>query len=433
MFKKLSLDKTLYLILVGLLAYMPFHLFISRWLSLYTGYLGQWDSAKDFVTLFGLGVSLILAWRHKLYRNRIVLLVFGISLLYALLHLSYYLFVRENLDGRPFVVATLFNGRFFAYLFMGIIAAAIREISWLRILKITIVISTVTCLFGLVQYFGPKDLMTHFGYSIARGALPAFFIDAKPDFPRIMSTVRDPNSYGAYLIVPLVILFVWLVRREAQLRKLVPLFVLHLLAIFLTFSRGAWIGAIIALGFAAAYILRQHLIRLTKKYAYVLVIMAIIATGILYMYRDSYVVQNVFLHSDKSTVMADPNELRVELQKTAIEGIVNDPEGHGPGTAGIVSIGNTRTGVVLTENYFLQIAYEIGIVGLLLYLSLLVIAAKGVLHSKNTDMKIILISSFAAYMFISLLIHLWSNEAVAAQWWILAGLLIGEAAHRDES
>lgn len=125
--------------------------------------------------------------------------------------------------------------------------------------------------------------------------------------------------------------------------------------------------------------------------------------------------------------MADPNELRIQLQARAADDIMADPEGHGPGTAGIVSIGNPH-GAYLTENYFLQIGYEIGVIGLLVFLALLAVVYRMVLGVRRDDVRAVLIGSFWAYILMSLLIHLWSNEAVAAQWWLLAGLAIGVSA-----
>jgi hypothetical protein len=71
-----------------------------------------------------------------------------------------------------------------------------------------------------------------------------------------------------------------------------------------------------------------------------------------------------------------------------------------------------------------QISYEVGIVGLVLFLSIwgyilyVLQKQKGILASS-------LLASAIAYLALSMLMHLWTNEAVAAQWWILAGITIG--------
>lgn len=404
---------------------MPFHLFLSRWLSLYTGGLGQWDAAKDIVTLIGLILALIIAVHSKLFKNRILIIIFGLCALYGLLHVLFFIFNRQGLDQRSFVVATLYNGRIFAYLFIGLVVSMTQKIQWRTVAKIILIVSTITCLFGLIQYFAPKDLMTHFGYSIERGAKPSFFIDDKPDFPRIMSTVRDPNSYGAYLILPITLLWVSVLKRKLPYVKGIALIGLHGVALLLTFSRGAWLGMVIAGVASTLRVYRNQIKLFLRRYSLVAVILvACLLTGFL-LFRNTYVYKNVVLHSDESTVMADPNELRVQLQKQSLEKIKENPEGYGPGTAGLTSIGNPK-GTFLTENYYLQIAIEVGVVGLALFLAVLCIVGIRIfaIHTMWSD---ITISSLMAYVFIGFLIHLWSNEAVAAQWWLLAGLVVFHA------
>ncbi|MBA3758277.1 O-antigen ligase family protein [Candidatus Saccharibacteria bacterium] len=410
---------------LALLAYMPFHLFLSRWLSLYTGGLGIWDASKDLITLALLGISIFISWQTGLYKNKTVQTLFLLIAVYGILHLLFILFDNNDQHTRSWIIATLYNGRILAYLFVGLVAGyAVKTFPKETIIKIILITSTITCFFALVQYALPKDLMEHFGYSIERGAKPSFFIDDKLDFPRVMSTVRDPNSYGAYLILPIVLLWNFILRRSASLKKLVPLLVLHGIALFLTFSRGAWLGVLIAGGFVTVYVYRKTLSSFLKKNYLFLAILAVGLLVVGFSVRNTYVFKNVILHSDESTVMADPNELRVQLQDKAVEDIANDPEGHGPGTAGLASIGNPN-GTFLTENYYLQLGYEVGLIGLAIFLTLLALVYKSVSGTEDSDLKFVILATFWAYAFMALLIHLWSNEAVAAQWWLLAGLVIG--------
>ncbi|HSX35144.1 MAG TPA: hypothetical protein VLF62_05890, partial [Candidatus Saccharimonadales bacterium] len=44
---------------------------------------------------------------------------------------------------------------------------------------------------------------------------------------------------------------------------------------------------------------------------------------------------------------------------------------------------------------------------------------------RTTLLAGVLLASFWGYVVMNLLFHMWSNEAVAAQWWLLAGLSIG--------
>jgi uncharacterized membrane protein YbhN (UPF0104 family) len=51
---------------------------------------------------------------------------------------------------------------------------------------------------------------------------------------------------------------------------------------------------------------------------------------------------------------------------------------------------------------------------------------KGILASS-------LLASAIAYLALSMLMHLWTNEAVAAQWWILAGITIALIVNKSKN
>lgn len=421
-----SLRKIPYWGALALLAYMPFSLFFSRWVSLYTGGLGQWDALKDVATLLGLFLTIYLAIRDKLLNNPFFIKIFWLSAAYGLLHAVYLVF-NPDLHLRSLILAILYNGRIFAYLFIGMVAGRYLKKNYdtKKIIKIILLVSTITCLFAFVQYLLPKDLMTHFGYSVERGAKPSFFIDDKIDLPRVFSTIRDPNSYGAYLILPMVLIWQLLLSKKSDFnrKRLLGVMGVHILALFLTFSRGAWIGAVMALSFASFHQFKYSFKTTFKKYLPLLAVIILFVASTAFYWRNSYLIENVILHSDEQTVLADPNELRLSLQAQAIRGIADKPLGHGPGTAGLVSIGNPK-GTFLTENYYLQIGYELGLFGLGLFIFINYFVYKKLL-TLHSPLFTVLIACFWAYLFIGTLIHIWSNEAVAAQWWLLAGLALG--------
>jgi len=408
-----------------LLAYMPFHLFLSTWLSLYTGAEGLWDSGKDILTVLLLGISILIFFREGLFRSKFFRTIFILGVIYVVIHFLFLLFDYDKLYLRAFFLGTLYNGRIIAWLFIAMIAGyLLSKLPKKKLVKIILIASTITCVIALAQFVLPKDLMEHFGYSIERGAKPSFFIDDKPDFPRVMSTVRDPNSYGAYLIIPICILIVMLLKKSWEIKKTILLLALHLLALLLTFSRSSWIGMFIALSVLLASVYSKQIkqfIKIKYKYIFIAIFSLCLFTFIV---KDTYVFQNVILHSDQSTVVADPNELRIQQQNLAITEILRKPLGHGPGTAGLVSIGNPKS-TFLTENYFLQIGFEVGVLGLINFIAILTVIYVYAFKEKDKFIKAIILGTFWAYVLIGILNHVWSNESVAAQWWLLTGLVIG--------
>ncbi len=420
-----TFKKYLYWTALALFIYMPFHIFLSQWLSTYTNGLDAWKIGKDVVTalLVAALVGTVLLTR-KYTKPYLVLL--GFAAVYFLLHIV--LWFGTNQPNDTGLLATVYNNRLIWYVLIGYSLAILapKLAKPRRLVEIFLIISTVVAVLGIVQRFLPADFLTNFGYSIERGAKPSFAIDDKPDLPRIFSTIRDPNSLGAFLILPCTILGMALVRRwrTSERMLLAGLLMLHVLALLLTFSRSALIGAILAGIAGLAFIFRQSIRAHLHKFVWLSVALFIMLGGIVFILRDQYVVQNVVFHADESTTLDDPQELRVDFLQKGLNGVADNPEGNGPGTAGLVST-RLPQGGLLTENYYLQIAYEVGIAGLLLFLAFLSFVLIQLWTLRQNRIVQALLASFAGLTFINLLFHGWSNEAVAIAWFMLAGVALG--------
>lgn len=385
----------------------------------------MWKVAKDVVLFAGLLLSVGLVFWRRAYKNDQKYLWFlGLAISYGLIHLLVWR-LNTDIDANNAILATAYNSRVVGYALLawGAVMVYPVKIRTNDVTKLALIVSSIVCLLGIVQYVLPKDILTHAGYSLERGVKPVFFIDDKPDLPRIMSTLRDPNSLGAYLILPMTILVLAWLRRPAARMMLSGLLLLHGWTLMLTFSRSAWLGALVSMFIVVVWNYKHRLSKLLRSYwpVLALVIITLIFGG--FLLRDQYFVQNVIFHSDENTTLTDSNELHLDYAQKGIEGIINQPEGHGPGTAGLVSIRNKNTGI-LTENYFIQIGYEVGLVGLAILLS----AMGLILHClwlKKGSLPQTLIASFVGITICSLLLLTWSNEAVAAQWWLLSGVVLG--------
>jgi O-antigen ligase len=244
-----------------------------------------------------------------------------------------------------------------------------------------------------------------------------------------MSTLRDPNSLGAFLVLPITYSIYYLcIKKGKQAYKVLPdkwlkfILIASTLCLIFTFSRSGLISTLVSV-FMLLLLTLKNKRALIKKYAPLALTVIVLAASLLFVARNTYTVQNIILHSDKSTVQEDPNELRLSLSKQVIDHIKKYPLGEGPGTAGIVSIGNPK-GPQLTENYYLQIAYEVGIIGFIIFVSIFFIVLAR-LYSNGLEINTIILATGLGIATFSLLNHSWSNEALALQWWLLAGLAIG--------
>ncbi len=428
-----TLKRIPYLGTVALLVYMPFHIFLTQSLSLLTGGLDAWKVAKDVATALLLILILFLVFSQG-KTNKLFGWFFGLATAYGLIHLLVWV-INPDIYRQTAILGSVYNNRLIWYLLIGMGSAILCpvQMNQRRIIRIVLLVSSLVCLLGILQYFLPKDILTHLGYSLERGVKPAFFIDDKTDLPRIMSTLRDPNSLGAYLILPITLLVYKLFHvRKSRQTLLIGLLGLHGLALLLTFSRSAWVGTAISLAFFGAYHARKHLTALAKKYWPILVGAVLLIGGLTLVFRNQYAVQNILVHSDKNTTAQyDSNEYHYEYAKRGLSGIWHNPLGNGPGTAGIVSIQNPHGGL-LTENYFIQIGYEVGLLGLLVFVIVNILIYK-LLSRSTTPLAICLLASFWGYVLVNMLLHSWSNEAVASQWWLLAGLAIGTPLVNDRA
>ena len=427
------LARLFFYVAVGFVVYMPLHVFIAQSVSLTTGGIVVWKAAKDVVLFALLPVMLYGVYQHNLMRDKAFARLFSLSVMYAVVHTLFLVFDSDD-HARSTLTGMVFNLRVVVFLLLGVLVAQLgRNRRYLQYAATAaVLIATLVAVFGVAQYFLPHDFLSDFGYSKERGVPPLFFIDDKPDLPRVMSTLKDPNSLGAYLILPTLLAGYAFLSNHANKQLFVRPFrrgvlagmvAAYVFALFLTFSRGAALGLCVAAGSLGVLQLGPNVLQYAKRYWALVLVGLLLAGGWSYMARDSYVFQNVVFHADESTTALDPNEKRIAFAQDAIGDVIDEPLGYGPGTAGLVAISNPNGGV-LTENYFLQVFYEVGWLGGLLFIGIIGAVGRRLYALRQSPIAVVLLAALGGYVFYSFFIHLWSNEAVALQWWLLAGAAI---------
>lgn len=408
---------------LALLVYMPLHVFLSQSLSLFTGGLEFWKIAKDIVLAAMTVFAVCLVWGLG-KATKLWYWLLGIALAYGFLHLGLWA-AHSDVYRDSAILGLTFNMRLPALLMLGYSAALLKpDFSRSSLIKVLLIVSTVIAGLGILQYFLPKDILTHAGYGLDRGVRAAFFIDDNPAYPRIMSTLRDPNSLAAFLLLPITYLALLLGRmREARYRWWIGgALLIQGAALLLTFARSAWIGLALSLLLAGMWQYRQKVVQFILRFWLVLAVI-IIALGLgIYSQRQTTFYQQYVVHSSNDDDLDSNDYHRIFLQR-GLEGINAQPLGHGPGTAGLASIQDPK-GSFLTENYYVQIGYELGVVGLLVFLLLNALVYWRLLPQRRQLLVVALLASFWGYIVMNTLLHTWSNEAVVTQWWLVAGLLL---------
>lgn len=423
-----SITKFSEYVFIGLLVYMPLHIFLSTWIGTTLSLLSFMKGLKDAVMIVGFlpafALSINKPWFKGLFKKPLTWVIIVYGLLTLLLAL-----VKPTDQGAE-SLGVVYNLRFLVFFVYALLLANL--VSWKELRKKSLIAvfasAFVVLIFGLLQYTVlPHNLLSHVGYQRSNGVLPAFYIDDKPNLLRIASTLRDPNSLGSYLIIIGSLALALLLRRKQRRNLAIGFLALSVMCIWFTFSRSALLGFGISAAIIVIMGLKGGLVptRWFKRIVVGMVVLLVLLGSGLFVFRNTYTVQNVIFHADQSTKLKDPNQLRLMFWRQTVDTIAHQPLGEGPGTAGLASISNKVQGTQLNENYYLQIGEEVGILGLVLFLTILVLTGKDLLEYIDTDWVALgLFAAFIGLAFTNFLVHIWSNEAVAYTWWGLAGVIV---------
>jgi O-antigen ligase len=283
---------------------------------------------------------------------------------------------------------------------------------------------------GLLQYLVlPYDFLKHFGYS-AGTIYPYETINHNVNYIRVMSTLRGANPLGAYLVVLLSVLAAMYLRSKKKPVWQILLGVGAGLTLVLSFSRSAWIGAVLS-GFVLVWLLSKTQ-RARQLMLAAVIVCGLVAVGILLAFRHNTTFQNTFFHtSDHSTIATSSNQGHESALKSGVRDMLHEPLGRGPGTAGPASVYNDHPGRI-AENYFIQIAQETGWIGLGLFVAVNVLIGKTLWHRRDDPLALGLLAALIGVSFVNLLSHAWVDETLAYLWWGLAGIALAQKPKKSQ-
>jgi hypothetical protein len=416
-----------------LLALVPFHALFVVWGGSRLGQSELLSIWKELLILLIVGLALAVSlpqvmrkgWREVFRQPSIVLvgLIIMAGILANLLNANYGMafFVGIKTTVVPLI------------LFLAVQPFA-REISERKLGRVILGSACVVAILALVQFFlVPTSFLASIGYGPST-ILP--FQGVHPEFPfgRSFSTLGGPNQLGTYLIVPFAVALATAVKARSRKTRLVAslLVVLFVAAAITTFSRSALIG----FGVATAVVV---LLAVPKRYRLLtaLVFLASAVVAALVMWG--------VLTNDNSTVL-DRFLVRGELTPSGVLGgdeghiaaivkgyatISMYPGGLGFGTAGPASFYAVRP--LLTENWYLQIAIEVGVIGLGLMLLLLAHIVRRVRqHGIHDPIRIGYAAAVLGIMISALFLHSLADSTLAILLFGMGGLLYATRAPKGE-
>ncbi len=415
-------------VVAAILVLVPFHAVITTWLGSNFDHIDLFRIWKELLLIPLTFITLYVAYRDNrlkqwLQSDRLVLII----LLYTLLHitLGLWAYTYDRINTSALIFALLINLRFLAFFLICFVVAA--RSSWLRVhwQKLLLWPAAIVIIFGLLQQFVlPANVLSHVGYG--PDTIPAYqTIDQKPDFVRTQSTLRGPNPLGAYLLLVITALSgLWLVNKQRKLSGL-ALTIAATAVLFFTYSRSAWLGLIVSLAFLVYWSVKNPKFR---RLALLTATIAILILGSLVLaLRDNNALQNTLFHTDETSRSAESsNAVRTQAISDGARSVIREPFGRGPGTAGSASFRNSHPPRI-TENYFIQIGQEVGILGLTLFIAINILVAKALWRQRQQILAKVLWASLAGITLVNLLSHAWPDDTLAYIWWGLAGIALGSA------
>jgi hypothetical protein len=401
---------------------MPFHALLTVWGASLFGHYTALRLWKEVLLAAGVvGTLFLIAIDHKIryhtLSRRLAWLIFayiGLNVVWGVLAL-----IQHDVTAKALGYGLIVNLRFLIF-FLITWAVAVRlarvRRNWQ---KLVIWPAVLVVIFGLLQVFVlPHDFLRHFGYSDA--TIPAFeTINRNQSYIRIFSTLRGANPLGAYLVIPITMLTVLLLRNGRNWRQ-AALLAGALVVLFFSFSRSAWIGTVLSI---VTLLFLSHLSRRSQRIALAagagLILLAAVAAV---AFKDTARFENFVFHTQtNSAVSKSSNDDHAAATVSGWKDVASHPLGSGPGTAGPASNYNNHPPRV-AEDYFIQVGQEVGWLGMAMFV--LISAGVGaLLYVRRADtLALSLFASLIGLTFINLLSHAWTDDTLAYVWWGLAGI-----------
>jgi O-antigen ligase len=281
--------------------------------------------------------------------------------------------------------------------------------------------SGVVIAFGLLQAFVlPRDFLANFGYG-PNTIQPFLTVDPVLHSFRILSTLGGPNQLGSFLILPICLVVAMLVSKPKWWH---PPFLLGALVVeWFTYSRSALLGLIVAVGITLILGLPKKIQILVAAFLVLASILGVIA--IKSNLNATNNLQYYVLHgSVKNTGVKDSTDLHLDALHSALTEAGKTPLGRGLGAAGPASFHSNKPDI--TENYYLQLAIETGLVGLVLFVGIITATGLELIPRMRANISAApVLAALVGISVVNLFLHGWADSSTALTFWAYAGAIIG--------
>lgn len=416
--------------LLGTLAFiivlLPVHAFISTWGGTEIGPLLVWKSWKEILLVPAALATIVWAIirpavMQELFDDKIVPLI----VLYGLLVFGYIGFGVQSNGIDATIAGIAFDLRYYAMFVLAFLLFRFGTFEKKPLInyaaKFLIGAGVVLSVIGILQVtVVPRDFLSHFGYEKFTTIAPYLTIDEKsPDLIRAFATLRGPNDFGAFLVMTPAFALVCL----TTYKRKIAVGSVMLMGIFVSHSRSAYLAAAVVI---VLWLVTTIGIERLKQYWKYGVLAVVVAVAVASLSLVSPTVRLIVFHSSENDTHLTEGNL--EAHGDAIidtsERLVDRPLGCGTGCSGPASYYGPDPKI--SENYYLQIAEQYGVIGLGLWLAIFVIVMRRLYAtSRNSPAALALFISGIGLSVIGVLLHVWADDPLSMTWWVMAGAVLG--------
>lgn len=313
----------------------------------------------------------------------------------------------------------------------------VRRVEWNNVsglLRVFFVSAGVVLLFGVLQAAVlPQNFLTYFGYGeyqhefAAGTALPACsYLEHTQSVCRAVSTFGGPTRYGTYVLLVVGVLIGGMRMKD---KGWWILLFLALANILLTFSRSIWIGAMAMAAFGVLWLTPRNVAKKIIIGGVVLMLVASLFVGLRGSkdpetggWQPPSFLETVFLRVNSTGEHA-------RLFKEGLALAAAHPLGMGLGTVGPASV---RYQKLLTENWYLQILIEMGVLGLALFLGVFGVLTKKLLEDRTNHLRVGLFLALLGIAVTGLFTHSFEETSAAFILYALLAQSFKFPHHRDQ-
>ena len=277
---------------------------------------------------------------------------------------------------------------------------------FLRYLKWMVVLGTLISLWAIFQagVLG-EDFLVKMGYDVlgvpntdpSRPLSNAFYLSLTRTI-RAIGTFNSPNNFGNYLEI-VIVFTVFLISSGLLKRRFWGGLSLAVLfsGLLYSFSRSAWIALFLAMAFFS--MLTATFCRNIKRFmAFASIMVLVFIAG--RQFIPGTIIPLTAAHVSHSITLEDPSaRTHVLSLKEGVERLLSEPLGTGLGTSGPRS---RQKGFFHSENSFIILGFDAGVLGLLIYLVFLSSIAydllRKILFVREDLIKTIAVSGFCIFV-----------------------------------